>query len=70
MRFRALFDSVVKSKPKLSRQPARRKEKTSRANPSDKDEVGFSFAYDWLREWWEFSGPITKRSRITLHSQW
>ena len=45
-------------------------DKVTRANPGDKDEIGFSFAYDWLREWWEFSGPITKRSRITLHSQW
>ena len=36
----------IESRKKLSRRPVRRKEKTSRANPGDKDEIGFSFAYD------------------------
>ena len=25
--------------------------------------IGFSLASDWLREWCEFSGPITERSK-------
>ena len=25
--------------------------------------MGFSFAFDWLRKWHEFSGPITERSK-------
>ena len=28
--------------------------------------IGFSFTSDWLREWREFSGPITGRSRAKL----
>ena len=25
--------------------------------------IGFSFAFDWLRKWHKFSGPITERSK-------
>ena len=25
--------------------------------------IGFGFASDWLTEWWNFSGPITERSK-------
>ena len=28
--------------------------------------IGFSFAFDWLIEWCEFSGPIAKRSKAKL----
>ena len=26
--------------------------------------IGFSFAFDWLRKWREFSRPITERSKL------
>ena len=42
--------------------------KTSQAreNAGDQVEIGFCFAYDWLRELHEFSGPITERSKEKL----
>lgn len=33
----------------------------ARQNASDQVMVGFSFAFDWLREWREFSRPIKER---------
>ena len=48
----------------------------ARENASEKVEIGFSFASDWLRAWREFSKPITERSkakpmqsRITFDTQ-
>ena len=38
----------------------------ARENAGNQVVVGFSFAADWLREWREFSGPITKRSKARL----
>ena len=32
-------------------------------NASDQVVFGFSFTFDWLRLWREFSGPITQRSK-------
>ena len=47
-----------------------------RENAGDQDEIDLSFASDWLREWREFSGPITEQrkakllqSRITINIQ-
>ena len=34
----------------------------ARENASDQVVFGFSFTFDWLRLWHEFSGPITQRS--------
>ena len=33
----------------------------ARENAGEQVVFGFSFASDWLREWREFSGPITER---------
>ena len=48
----------------------------ARENAGDQVVIGVSFAFDWLREWREFSGPITEQSkvnemqsRITLDTQ-
>ena len=30
---------------------------------SEQGVIGFTFASDWVREWREFSGPITGRSK-------
>ena len=38
----------------------------ARENAGNQVVVGFSFATDWLTEWREFSGPITKRSKARL----
>ena len=35
----------------------------ARENAGDQVVIGFSFVSDWLREWCEFSGPITERSK-------
>ena len=35
----------------------------ARENASDQVVFGFSFTFDWLRLWREFSGPITQRSK-------
>ena len=32
-------------------------------NVGDQVVIGFSFESDWLKEWYEFSGPITERSK-------
>ena len=32
--------------------------------------TGFSFAYDWLREWREFSEPITERRKAVPKQSW
>ena len=40
-----------------------RKRPQARENASNQDEIGFSFASDWLRGWREFSWPITERSK-------
>ena len=31
---------------------------------ADQVEIGFSFASDWFREWWEFSKPITWQRKL------
>ena len=48
----------------------------ARENASGQVAIGFSFAFDWLRGWREFSGPIAERSkakpmqtRITFDTQ-
>ena len=35
----------------------------ARENASNQVVFGFSFTFDWLRLWREFSGPITQRSK-------
>ena len=35
----------------------------ARENASDRVAIGFSFAFDWLRGWREFSRPITERRK-------
>ena len=35
----------------------------TRENVGDQVVIGFSFESDWLKEWCEFSGPITERSK-------
>ena len=35
----------------------------TRENVGDQVVIGFSFESDWLKEWYEFSGPITERSK-------
>ena len=32
----------------------------ARENAGDQAAIGLSFAFDWFREWREFSGPITE----------
>ena len=46
-------------------------------NAGDQVVIGVSFAFDWLREWCEFSGPIIEWSKpkpmqtcFTFHTQW
>ena len=48
----------------------------ARKNAGDQVVIGLNFASDWLREWREFSGPITeqiktkkKQCRITFDAQ-
>ena len=48
----------------------------ARKNAGDQVVIGLNFASDWLREWREFSGPITEQikakteqSRITFDAQ-
>ena len=33
-------------------------------NAGDQVVIDFCFASDWLREWCEFSGPITEGSKV------
>ena len=35
----------------------------ARENATNQVVFGFSFTFDWLRLWREFSGPITQRSK-------
>ena len=35
----------------------------TRENVGDQVVIGFSFESDWFKEWYEFSGPITERSK-------
>ena len=35
----------------------------ARENASHQIAIGVSFSSDWLREWCEFSGPITERGQ-------
>ena len=35
----------------------------ARENASNQVVFGFSFTFDWLRLWRDFSGPITQRSK-------
>ena len=35
----------------------------ARENAGDQAAIGLSFAFDWFREWREFSGPITEWSK-------
>ena len=35
----------------------------ARENASNQVVFGFSFTFDWLRLWREFSGPLTQRSK-------
>ena len=36
----------------------------ARENAFDEVAIGFGFESDWLREWHEFSGPITERRKV------
>ena len=36
----------------------------ARENACDEVAIGFGFESDWLREWREFSGPITERRKV------
>ena len=36
----------------------------ARENACDEVAIGFGFESDWLREWHEFSGPITERRKV------
>ena len=36
----------------------------ARENACDEVAIGFGFESDWLREWCEFSGPITERRKV------
>ena len=47
----------MKTQSKTSKLPE------ARENACDQVAIGFSFESDWWREWCEFSGPITKRSK-------
>lgn len=42
--------------------------KLSKAPENVRNQVAaaFSFAYDWLRDGWQYFGPITKRSKAKL----
>ena len=40
------------------------KKSNVRENAGDQVVIGCSFVSDWLREWREFSGPITERSEV------
>ena len=69
----------VKAKAKQSQRPTRRKKNIfksqselkvkptklpkARENAGLQDMVAFFFASDWLKDWWQFSGPITERSK-------
>ena len=48
---------------KITRTQSRNKLLKARENAGDQIVTGFSFAYDWLRECREFSGPITERRK-------
>ena len=34
----------------------------ARENANDQIVIGYGFAFDWLREWCKFSGPIKEQS--------
>ena len=36
----------------------------ARENAGDQVVIGLNFASDWLREWREFSGPITEQIKV------
>ena len=67
--------AVLKAKPKYSQRPIRKyllvamrtQSKTklpkARENADDQVVISLSFAFDWLKEWREFSGPTTERSK-------
>ena len=76
----ALFDCVVKPKPEHSQRANHSKETITRSqwelevkteqpktreNATDKVAIGFNFESVWLREWHEFSGPITWRRKAS-----
>ena len=42
----------------------------ARENAGDQVVIGFSFASDWLREWYEFSGPNTDQSNAKTKQSW
>ena len=42
----------------------------ARENASDQVIIGFGFASDWLREWREFSRPITERNEAKPKQSW
>ena len=72
-------EPIVKAKAKQSQRPTRRKKNIfksqsefkvkptklpkARENAGVQVIVAFSFASDWLKDWWQFSGPITERSK-------
>ena len=53
--------NISKSQGKLKAKTSKLPE--ARENACDQVAIGFSFESDWWREWCEFSGPITKRSK-------
>ena len=53
--------NISKSQGKLKAKTSKLLE--ARENACDQVAIGFSFESDWWREWCEFSGPITKRSK-------
>ena len=77
-----VITTANKNKDKYRNEPMRtpkvntRNRSQARENAGDQVTIGFSFAFDWLRGWREFSRPITERSkakpiqsRITFDTQ-
>ena len=63
-----ISDHTRHSKLRGNEEPGKRQNKSAGIRGWPADVIGCSFASDWLRGWYEFSGPIKGRSKIKQSS--
>ena len=63
-----ISDHARHSKLRGNEEPGKRQNKSAGIRGWPADVIGCSFASDWLRGWYEFSGPIKGRSKIKQSS--
>ena len=82
----AFWLNAVNPKPEWLQRPLRRRKDTFKSqwelkvkqtklievqqNASNQVVLGFSFVFDWLREWCTFCGPITEWSKAKIKQSW